>query len=186
MLVYKRSEESDIYDILVFVCQNSKNIKIPKTIKEIMPNAFSKCSYLTEIEIEKGSKIDYIHKDIFNGIKLERLTVPWCLRNIRNYIQNYENVTHIVITDEEEIVVDKFTFEGLPKLNYVTFSYVKDIKFQNGAPLLKFNVNYSSHLSIEDYRLKPYVRRVIDELLENEKFPTEAEEIKFLQSKYSH
>lgn len=180
-LLYRKNEDED-FNVLIFVCKNVKEVILPRSITDIKPYAFNGCTNLSYFEIEKGSKLTFIHKNNFVGLNLKTIVVPFSLSNVRSYVQNYDKITEIVITDDE-IKIEKSSFLGLQDLVSVSFPFAKKISFEKGSQNLSYFRPLSSQLFNEEPSLEQKIRKVSDDFIVKNRFPSEKEELQYFQAK---
>lgn len=181
LLLYKKNVKSDVYDTLVFVCNDVKEVKIPNYVRKIEMNAFEGCNKLVHFETSKESNLCLIHKNIFKEINLQEIVIPFRLINISTYLHNYSNIKRIGIVDEE-VNIDEFTFIDLPNLEMISFPYAKKINvgtnIDNKLYILKrCNSSLTGDIS------KHSIRNVDEELIETKIFVTDEEQLLFYHKK---
>lgn len=130
LLLYKEEEEGDNYDILIFARPDIEKVIIPSYVKEIEDFAFEGCKKLKYVSFLKGTKVNFICKNVFNGVVLDSISVPFSLSNVRLYLQNYKNLVRLGITDDD-VKISNLTFCGLDNLKKVSLPFAKNIVFEN-------------------------------------------------------
>lgn len=82
MLLYKKDENKNTYDNLIFVSRNCEQIVIPSFIKKICENSFYCCKRLSYVEFEKNSQLVSIQNDCFNDTRIKSFCIPRSVKKI--------------------------------------------------------------------------------------------------------
>lgn len=97
-----------------------KGITVPKTVKEIDDRAFNDCSAMTEIIFEKGSALEEIGKNAFDGSGLKTIKLPESLKVIReNAFKNTRDMKELSLPENLERI-DSEAFSGMRTLESIT------------------------------------------------------------------
>lgn len=148
LLLYKEDENSDTYDILIYVRPDIEKVTIPSYVKEIEDFAFEGCKKLKYVNFAKDTKVNFICKNVFNGVVIDSITVPFSLSNVRLYLPNYKSIVKLGILDEN-VEINHLTFCGLDNLQKVSLPYAQNINIQNSNNCGKFEllVTQNAHIN---------------------------------------
>ena len=82
MLLYKKDENQNTYDNLIFVSRNSEKIVIPSFVKKICKNSFYNCQRLIKVEFQKNSQLVSIQNDCFSDSPIKGFCIPRSTKKI--------------------------------------------------------------------------------------------------------
>ncbi|KAK8846463.1 hypothetical protein M9Y10_020485 [Tritrichomonas musculus] len=78
----KSSQNSDVFDVLVFARRNIETVVIPSFIKRIAQYAFQYCKKIKHIEIPIESKLEIIDKYAFYFSSVKNISIPSSVKQI--------------------------------------------------------------------------------------------------------
>lgn len=134
IIVGKSDLNSDVFDVLVFVCRNILYVTFPPNIKKIAPfaftdlsitnvsiphqitiisnSSFSDCHSLSKVEIPQNSQLQIIENEAFAGSAIESIFIPSKVKEIGDTIfSECFNLLIIEFGENSEISsLEKLTF----------------------------------------------------------------------------
>lgn len=136
LIIGKSDNQSDIFDVLFFVCRDVENVKIPSSIRRIASHAFAAtkienivipekvtqiddfafkyCYYLNRVYFEKNSQLKSIGNEVFSWSGIESIAIPKRVAQIHtNAFFNCFKLQIIEIENPEFQIDEKNNFNYL-------------------------------------------------------------------------
>lgn len=112
ILVEKSSQESEIYDVLIFARKDVKKVTIPSFIKRIANNAFEDCSSLKYVTFSEGSQLLSIGKNAFKSSAIKNISIPSnVIRIEESAFNSCRNLKKTIFEENSELrKIDKNVF----------------------------------------------------------------------------
>ena len=82
-LLGKSTQESEIFDVLLFARRDIEHAIIPSFITRISSYSFENCCNLTKLEIEENSQLEIICDYAFSNTSIEKISIPPSLTTIQ-------------------------------------------------------------------------------------------------------
>ena len=89
IIVGKSDKSKEVFDTIIFVNRNVKQVTIPNFIKYIKPYAFENCKELNTVEFLKDSELASIGSKSFINSTLKEITIPKSVTTIGNNAFSY-------------------------------------------------------------------------------------------------
>lgn len=80
-----KSNENEIFNVLVFCVRDIEKVKVPFFIEKIGPFAFNKCCKLKEFSVDQNSKLQIIDKNGFSHSSIEKISIPHHITQINDF-----------------------------------------------------------------------------------------------------
>lgn len=113
-IIGKSNLSSKVFDVLIFVKPNAKNVEIPDYIKIIRKDAFKEAKVLIKVEFSEDSELEMIDDEIFIESSISSITIPSSIRRIGKsafkrckYLKSVE-----FLPDSQLNLIDRYAFEN--------------------------------------------------------------------------
>ena len=170
LILYRKNIKNPVFDVLIYVNQYLKSVRIPSDVKYISMNAF-KNNNLEYLEFSKGSEVDFIHRNLINFQYIKTIVAPLSLINEPSFFGHYANI--------KQIGINKFTFAGFNDICCVSFPNAATISIEKGCKKMSIIVSREANIIGDELEINE-IRKVHKKLLEEDRFPSIKKETEFL------